>query len=145
MTYADKEIQGLLDQLKERKAELGELLDKVTDHWVEEDYVYRFYHQSFKVYWLQGHTRELVEVLQELAPCAQLNEWFLELVGAGTGKVFAPEHNSRWLEETRPILEAFWHAKYMLEQAVKYADKYEQPPRMLDSGFASLLSLYGWR
>lgn len=145
MAYADKEIQGLLDQLREKKPELEKLLEDINDHWGEEDHVYRFYHQSFKVYRLQGYTEEIVMLLQELAPCAPLNDWFMKIIGEGTGKQFAFEHNQRWLEETRPILEAFWHAKYMLEQAVKYADTYEEPPRLLQSGVAGLLYLYNWR
>ena len=33
-----------------------------------EDPIYRFYHQSFKVYALQNETARIVRVLQSLAP-----------------------------------------------------------------------------
>jgi hypothetical protein len=54
---------ALLGRLRERKAALGDLLAKSSDHWGYEDPVYRFYHQSFKVYWLQGRTQSLVRLL----------------------------------------------------------------------------------
>jgi hypothetical protein len=43
-----------------------------------------------------------------------------------------------------PILEAFFHALFMLEMAVRYADLGE-PPQMLPSGWAALLYLYDLR
>ena len=44
------------------------------------------------------------------------------------------EHNRRWLEETRPILEAFFHARTMLTLVVRYGTELEEAPRMLPSG-----------
>ena len=44
----------------------------------------------------------------------------------------------------RPILEAFFHACFFLEMAVRYAH-IEAPPRPLPSGYAALLCLYGLR
>jgi hypothetical protein len=49
-----------------------------------------------------------------------LNAWFRTIVDEGTGKAFEPEHNQRWLEVTRPIVEAFFHAGYFLEMAVRH-------------------------
>jgi hypothetical protein len=45
---------------------------------------------------------------------------------------------------TRPIVEAFFHAGFFLEMAVRYA-KLETPPRPLPSGYAALLHLYQLR
>jgi hypothetical protein len=70
--------------------------------------------------------------------------WFLQIVGEGTGKEFQPEHNTRWLEVTRPIVEAFFHARYFLEMACRY----REPPgkdQPLPSGWAVLLYLYNLR
>jgi len=51
-------------------------------------------------------------LLAELSPGMRpLDPWFLAIVGAGTGREFVPEDNARWAETTRPILEAFFHAR----------------------------------
>lgn len=123
---------------------LRELLDGCSDHWGYEDPVYRFYHQSFEIYSLQSTTVEIVRRLQELLPERQLAPWFVEIVEAGTGREWTPEDNRRWPQATRPILEAFFHARYFLEMAVRYADL-EAPPDPLPSGYAALLCLFRLR
>jgi hypothetical protein len=136
---------ALLRNLSEREDELRRALDAASDHWGYEDPVYRFYHQSFKVYWLQKRTESLFSLLVALAPPeAQLDRWFLAIIRSGTGREFVPEDNSRWTEVTRPIVEAFFHARYFVEMAVRYA-KLAEPPQLLPSGYAALLSLYGLR
>jgi hypothetical protein len=134
----------LLTNLRHRAAELDLLLESCSDHWGFEDPVYRFYHQSFKVYALQGKTREVVRVLEDLAAGRPLHRWFREIVDAGTGKEFDLQHNAQWTAVTRPILEAFFHARYFLEMAVRYAHL-KEPPNPLPSGYAALLELYGLR
>jgi hypothetical protein len=42
-----------------------------------------------------------------------------QIIAEGTGKEFDLSMNDRWLAETRPIFEAFFHAKHMLEMVVK--------------------------
>ncbi len=135
---------ALLGRLRERKADLAEILAKSSGHWGYEDPVYRFYHQSFKVYHLQEQTRSIVAALADLAPDRPLNPWFSAIVKLGTGREFVAEHNSRWTEMTRPMLEAFFHARFFLEMAVRYSNL-ESPPRPLPSGYAALLYLYGLR
>jgi len=135
----------LLRNLRERRVELEAQLKACSDHWGYEDPVYRFYHQSFKVYWLQERTRSLVGLLAELAPPnLPLDPCFLEIVRAGTGRNFAPEHNAHWAEATRPIVEAFFHARFFVEMAARYA-RLDRPPSLLPSGYAALLCLYGLR
>ncbi len=136
--------EALLQSLRRDRGDLEILLSRCSDHWVYEDSVYRFYHQSFKVYGLQGTTQAIVQRLQALAPDRPLNPWFLEIVAAGTGKAFKTEDNARWTEVTRPILEAFFHARFFLEMAVRYSDL-QEPPQMLPSGYAALLYLFGLR
>lgn len=137
----------LLARIKTKLPELEKLLEKISSHWGYEDPVYRFYYQSFKVYWLQSETREIVEVLRELAPEGEnLCEEFKEIVRAGGGDVkFQPEHNKNWMKYTRVFVEAFFHAKYFLEMAVKYGRELEKAPELLPSGWAALLCLYNLR
>lgn len=135
---------ALLANLRRDRRELEELLRQCSDHWGYEDPVYRFYHQSFKVYGLQRQTQAIVDRLQALAPDRPLNPWFLEIVQRGTGRRFRSDDNARWTETTRPILEAFFHARFFLEMAVRYADL-DTPPRSLPSGYAALLYLFGLR
>lgn len=140
------EVQRLLANIKARLPDLEALLARVNDHWCYEDGVYRFYHQSFKIYGqLQEPTTAIVAALQTLAPDRQLNDWFRHIVAEGTGKTFQPDHNERWLEVTRPILEAFFHARFFLEMAVKYGRELDAPPSVLPSGWAAVLCLYDLR
>ena len=144
-----QEIQALesdlLSQLKARLPDLEALLEESDSHWHGEDAFYRFYHQSSKVYYLQRDTEAIVAALRDLMPGRELNEDFLRIVSEGTGKKFEMEHNQRWHEETRPILEAFFHARMMLHLAVEYAKRLDSPPSALPSGWAAVLYLYRLR
>lgn len=139
------EVQKLFDNLKRSLPELEQLLDACSNHWGYEDPIYRLYHQSFKVYALQQTTARIVATLQGLAPNLSLNDWFMQIVQEGTGIEFDSEHNRRWLEVTRPIIEAFFHARFFLEMAVRYGKQLENPPRVLPSGWAAFLYLYNLR
>ena len=112
----------LLANIQARWSVLAELLQEINSHWVYEDLVYRFYHQSSKVYWLQYQTKRIVEALQSVAPSGTTRSpMFEETYQAGAnGKQFEMEHNQNWTEHTRVFLEAFFHAKFFLEMAVKY-------------------------
>jgi hypothetical protein len=131
----------LLANLRLYRTDVDELLAKASDHWGYEDPVYRFYLQSFKVYGLQELTKAIVEQLRKLLPEKELNPWFLEIVAAGTGKEFRLEDNRNWPPVTRPILEAFFHARFFLDMASRYRSL-ETPPQILPSGYAALLYLY---
>ena len=124
--------------------ELKALLDASSDHWGFEDPVYRFYHQSFKVFSLQQQTDTIVRRLSSLLPDRPLHPWFLEIVRQGTDKEFTTADNNRWTLVTRPIVEAFFHARFFLEMAVRYAGL-DGPPSPLPSGYAALLYLYQLR
>ena len=139
------ETRKLFTNLKRELPELEKLLAKCNGHWVYEDIVYRFYHMSFKVFYVQDDTLEIVKALQSLLPETPMARWFLEIVREGTGKEFKLEDNANWLPVTRPILEAFFHARFFLEMAVKYGKELEYPPQMLPSGWAALLYLFRLR
>lgn len=141
----DEGIQKLLRDIHARLPELSALLEQITSHWHGEDGFYRFYHQSFKVYALQRDTLQIVAALRSLRPDGPLNPWFEQIVNEGTGKEFKPEHNQRWLQEARPILEAFFHARTMLELVVRYGRELQEPPQIMPSGWAAVLYLYNLR
>src|SRR2546426_12707223 len=119
--------------LKARWSVLDKLLKAINSHSVYEDLVYRFYHQSFKVYYLQEYTKGIVEALKSLAPSGtSFSPMFDEIYQAGaSGKQFEMKHNKDWTAHTRVFLEAFFHAKYFLEMAVKYGKELESAPTML--------------
>lgn len=135
---------ALLANVRAQHEALKALLDESSDHWGFEDPVYRFYHQSFKVFWLQKQTDTIVRRLSGLLPDRSLHPWFLTIVRQGTGKTFATSDNDRWTLVTRPIVEAFFHARFFLEMAVRYAEL-KTPPQPLPSGYAALLYLYQLR
>ncbi len=133
----------LLDNIKRDHSELSELLARVSSEWVYEDLVYRFWHQSWKVYFIQDDTERMVRALQALDPHGRgLNPWFEPIIAEGTGRDFDREDNRRWLEVSRPMVEAFFHARFMVEMAVRYGQELEEPPTPLPSGWAALLYLY---
>jgi hypothetical protein len=137
--------RDLLAKVRDGLPGLERLLVECSAHWGYQDPVYRFYHHSFKVYGLQTRTLQIVDTLRSLAPDRTLNEWFEHIVADGTGKTWEPSHNSRWLEVTRPILEAFFHARFFLEMAVHYGRELHAPPQSLPSGWAAFLYLYDLR
>jgi hypothetical protein len=137
--------QELFAKLRSALPDLKALLEKCSSHWGYEDPVYRFYHHSFKVFHLQATTGEIVTALQALAPSRALNKQFMRIVRGGTGKTFEYKHNAVWLKTTRPIVEAFFHARFFLEMAVRYGEGLESPPNILPSGWAAFLYLYDLR
>jgi hypothetical protein len=117
MKHREEEAR-LLEAIKAMLRKLEAILAQTEEPWGCEDGVYRFYHQSFKVYGLQRLTKDVVEALQAIAPERKLDAWFLE---------------------------AFFHAHYMLSMVCKYGRELESPPKLLPSGWAAVLSLYGMR
>jgi hypothetical protein len=148
----DQPERRLKEAIERDREQLLVFLNGPVEHaW--EDRLYRFYHQSHKVFRLQKLTREIVAKLQALLPENHLNSWFQEIVEAGTTQEFGSHTNEHWTMETRPIVEAFCHAKYFLEMACKEQDDWtsELPSpvgpvkreiRMVSSGWAALLALF---
>lgn len=134
----------LLKNLERHHGELAALLEECTGHWGFEDPIYRFYHQSFKVFGLQKRTQEIVGLLRTVAPNRSLSLRFLAIIEAGTEMEFRPDTNANWDAVTRPIVEAFLHARFFLEMTVRYS-KIDRPPDPLPSGYAALLCLCGLR
>jgi hypothetical protein len=134
----------LLKSIKERLPELKKLYEDISSHWGEEDCIYRFYHHSFKVYWIQNYTMRVYTILKELSPNDTINEMTRKIVEEGTGKEFNYSHNLDWMNHTRPMIEAFYHMKYFLEMVIKYSSL-EEAPCLLPSGWAAVLHLFNIR
>lgn len=135
----------LLNNIKERKNDIESLLSNLSR--AEPDFVYRFYHQSFKVFYTIELIKLAYDLFKQLSPnSALLNSWFSDIVEQAIEKKFDDaKTNQYWLAETRPILEAFWHSKYFLEQMIASANELESAPEMLPSGWAAVLYLYDLR
>lgn len=139
--------QELLANLKAHADELAKILASVSDR-AYEDVVYRFYHYSFKVYpQATHHTQNMVDCLRRMAPTGtRLAPLFEEICqGSIEQTEFELPNCDDWGKRMRPFIEAFFHARYFVEMAVKYADTLQEPPRLIPSGWAALLSLYGIR
>ena len=143
--HAEEYRTRLLAAIKERLPQLEELLRKLEDHWGLEDGIYRFYHQSFKVYRLQSFTEEITKEFQALLPDRPLNQYFQEIVKDGTGHTFDLSHNKDWSKHTRPIVEACFHSCFFLKMVCKYGRELDRTPDYLPSGWALVLYLFDLR
>jgi hypothetical protein len=143
----DLATTAILTNINKKLPKLKKLLAEVDGHWAAEDLFYRFYHHSFKAYGIQRRTLQIVRALKSLAPKQPLNEMFRDIVADGTGKKFTMNMNSNWYRHGRPMLEAFFHARYFLELACRYGEKLaaDEGNGWLDSGWAAVLYLYGLR
>jgi hypothetical protein len=141
-----KRNQQLLRKIKRNLPKLKKLLKKVNKAYGYGDIVYRFYHQSFKVFNVQAYTLEIVDALKKCAPEGTVfNSYFQQIFIEGTGKKFKMQYNEKWTKHTRALLEAFFHAKFFLEAAVKNGSTLKRTPRTLPSSWAALLYFYNMR
>lgn len=116
---SDEYHDTIISEIKAKTDELSVLL-KVMDVEYSRS-LYKFYSQSFKVYHLQDFTLNAYKLFKSIADAAalQLHEGFEQIIAEGTGSTFDMSHNVDWLTHTRPIVEAFLHAKYMLEMMIR--------------------------
>jgi hypothetical protein len=135
----------LLGNIKAHLPQLKKLRDKI-DTWDSEDLIYRFYHGSFKVYYLQGRTRSIVELISRIKPkeCT-LDSLFCSTIERGIRLEWDISHNKDWEKWTRPILESYFHARYFLDMMIKYGEELEDDVQLLPSGWAAVLCLYNLR
>lgn len=138
-------VQALFSVIKARLPELEALLEEIKGGDEYGDTVYRFYHQSYKVYRAQEHTIQVTALLKSLMPDCALNEFYLQIVSDGTGRVFDKSVNGRWMEEVRPIVEAYFHAIYFLEMVVWCGRNMDEAVNLLPTPWAAVLHLYNLR
>lgn len=135
----------LLGAIKQRPDDIDGLLKGFAE--AEEDGVYRYYHQSLKVYALQRAVKVAQRLFEDLAPeHTRLNAWCVSICQAACEHQFdSGRSNENWQAETRPILEGFWHCSYFLRMMARYGRELEEPPSVLPYGWAAVLYLYGIR
>jgi len=136
----------LLKNIKENYQDFKYIYDLI-ELFTTEDRIYRFYHQSMKVFQLQELTKQINELLILVHPCLdnEMDAYFIEIIEQGTTiGPFKMEYNQHWMTTARPIVEAYFHAEYFLKQIVKYG-KLDKAPEILPSGWAALLELYNIR
>jgi len=145
MNTKQDQSERLLDRIKANLPEIESLYRIFSGY--EEDYVYRFYHQSFKVFSAIEEIKKAKDLFEKIAPDGiTLNEWYSRIADEAIGKSFDWETtNPNWLDETRPILEAFWHSKYFLEQMLHFGTELQKNPQLLPGGWAAVLYLYNLR
>lgn len=141
------EAQLLFKTIKSKMEALGLLQKVCEEEWGGEEGVYRYYHHSFKVYRLQDLTMQIVGAIRGLhpEPSSLLNPMFESIISEGTGKEWEHSHNLKWSLHTRPIVEAYLHAKWMLDMVIKYGKELEAPPQLLPAGWATVLYLFNLR
>ena len=149
-TTAEKQVleQILLANLKGQHNALARLLLSLSDR-AYEDAIYRYYAHSYKLYRHTPHrTNEIVSALRQLAPSGtHFCLAFEQLVQEGIQEnPFSLAFNKDWSKNSRPYIEAFFHARYFLEMAVKYGAALDSAAlTALPSGWAALLCLYDIR
>ena len=147
-------IQKLFKSIKDNKDIIHKLYESNCGY-VYEDMIYRFYHYSFKVFYLQAEINEIVEFLGKLNPIEnlidinpvlKLNKVFLGIVDCARKEgEFKLEYNNDFPSHARPIVEAYCHCKYFVDMLESIATKDESPDGMISSAFAAVLELYNLR
>ena len=85
-----------------------------------------------------------MEALAGVAPEGRaFCEQFRQIIAAGTGKEFTRAANENWVRRAGPIVQAFLHARFFLEMAVKCGAPIEGIPAQVR--WSALLELYGTR
>jgi len=133
----------LLKSIKNNLIQIKNWYETATNKWGEEDYIYRYYHQSFKVSYLQEHILSAVKLFKSIHN--DLNEDFMDIIKAGTPGDFDLKWNKNWSKYALPITTAYFHCKYFVEQMINYGETLEEAPSLLPSGWAAVLYLFNQR
>jgi hypothetical protein len=137
---------ALLVRIKECIPELETLLKEMDE--AEDEGVYYYYHSDPRVYGLQHFTKRACALFRQIASHDEgnLTLLFEIVVKEGTNRKVDLIAQSRvWIQDAGPVISAFYHARYFLNQHIKFARELEQSPDTLQPGWAALLCLYGLR
>lgn len=117
-----------------------EILSLFEEHKKERDFFYRFYYGSFKAYWIQPKTSEILLLFKKIAgEDLEIDNTFLSIVEKGTGIDFVIEHNKQWNEVVLPITNAYLHAfQFLMYLSEVVEESKDQSPEEV---FSDLISL----
>ena len=141
-------------ELDARRHEYAAEIHRLADLWnkaeIIEDGVYRFYHRSFKVANLLAMANEVYALLRGLCPAGcRLNPWFVEIAEDAERKWTTASdlktRNAHWTRHARAVVEFAFHCNYFLGRLVQYESLEFASLRLLPSGVAAILELYGIR
>ena len=138
----------LLQHAYERQEEIFAMYEKLVGARGGEEAVYRFYHHSFKTFHVQDYVEKAVELLLSLIPDTSIRDVhpsFLEIYSQGTYKTFQKEMNARWLYETRPILECYFHVKHIIDMLITYGINGTPESRKGNPAWFTVLYFYNIR
>ena len=148
MKLQESRRQRLFKNIQENKEEILSLHKKYCCY-VYEDRVYRFYHASLKVFWLQDAISDTLKLLHKLSPRRrpnELDEYFIKIIeDAQKEGEFKREYNEDFSKHARPVLEAYFHCKYFIDMLVKSLEFEENPRGGITSGWGAILELYNLR
>jgi hypothetical protein len=137
-------INTLFLRIKSRLPELEVLARDLEES--EEDGVYRFYHGSNKVFFLQDPVKEAFTLIKEIGGESDPPNYECARNRRGRNRhQFSETTSENWEAETKPILDAFRHTKYFINMMVKYAKELERDEMPLEPGMAALLYLFELR
>ena len=122
---------------------LRELLTELNRPPIYFNLMSKFHRHDCLIYEYQAFTLQMVSALRSLAPEGHgfCNE-FREIVQAGTGREFQLDDNNHWLQRVAPIVQAFLHARCLLEMAVQCVELTGLPNQFSFLGVAMLMNLF---
>ena len=144
-----RERRSLEDQafsrMKSARSEICALADRFEAEGI--DTLYRFYHQSFKVYRAQELNQEALDLLRKLrSDRSTLSPFLEELIAHASPTVqFAPEHNRAWVATVGPFLTLHLHLHRIFVAMRTALQQHERLPEILDDALALSLAALGLR
>jgi hypothetical protein len=91
--------------------------------------MYKYYSESFKVYWVQDLSNEFFNLLKKivtemnnrsnLSKIYKINKILVSSFEKGTGKVFDISNNSNWVDETESMISIYLQSVYLINNFYK--------------------------
>ena len=140
-------MADLLTRIKAHLPAIDAWLEDARDEWGIENAVYRFYHQSSKVFGYQSDIEAGDNIIRSIGGESDPpTYWYRQIVAAGTGREFSDATNQNWFEETHAIPAALLHVYHLVQLLARYGREYERvPEKPIPVGWATVLELFELR
>ncbi len=113
---------------------------------IESDLFYRFYHSSFKTWWLQPWIAKSVITFHQIVPGMRLNDYYSKIAIEGLSEQFNDSFNREWTKHARPIVEAAFHTGTFIDALIFVGESAdESTPRVLSPEWGVALYLWNLR